>query len=293
VERTVRSWLWLVSVIVFILGPAWPLIFSESLATDWIQLSRLGWVLLAAALAMTVQSFVHTPALAHPGRQTFASAGRARTVASYGMTTPAMGLARLMWLEIALAVGFVAMMPALFNFFIPKEEMPGFMFLYFLPCMPSPRTMGPEAVLRSLRALPMSTWALAAILVAKPVMTYVAIWALQEILRSGFGISLPQLTPGTTCWLIGLASVITAANMKWSGRRWSRVVAVVSFGLAMFLIERLHVTFDLPLSWLPGAAAVSGIAVALALNFHTLRRSNSVYKAVKYPAMFATQGPPA
>jgi hypothetical protein len=295
VERTLRSWLWLVSVIVFTVGPAWPLIFSAFLATEWSQLSLRGWIVLAGGLGLTVATVIHTPRLAHPGRQDWGATGRSKTSASYGSSAPAIGFARLMWPEIALGVGMVAMMATMFlSIGVDARMEPSeFAILYFLFCMPSPRTMGPEAALRPLRMLPLSTRALAAILAAKPVMMYVAVWIFQEVLRSGFGVPIPRLTVGMTCWLVGVASVVAAASMKWSGHRVLRFVAAVPFVAGIVLSERWHTGFDVPFGWLPLTAVVVGVAAAVVLNFHTLRHSRSVYKPVKLPAMFATQGPSA
>jgi uncharacterized membrane protein len=95
-----------------------------------------------------------------------------------------------------------------------------------------------------------------------------------------------------TCWVIGVASVSTAATLKFSGKR-ALSAALLLYVVAVVAVERLGVSTDLPFGWLPVSATVVGVGIALCLNFHTLRRSNSVYKAVKYPAMFATQGPSA
>ncbi len=295
-RRRVDTVLWAASVLVFLAGPVWPWVFAAGLPAEWRQLSGSAWLALVAAVGIGVASFFHAPDLAHSGRAAWAGPSRYEAPVRLGTANPLIGVARLMWPEIVVSLGCFVLFALVFRFagFQSFDRSDTFIFfamtLFTLPVLTQPEGMGVRGALRTLRALPLSTWTLSAILSAQPVITWFFIWVLLFAGRSLLGPLVPTATAGMMCWLIGIASLANAAGLRLPGssvvRYWT-ILAMAVGGIA-YLGSRMLVALptDPPVPFL----ALGGVPAAVWLNHQTLARKNSVYRPQKLPSMFASWG---
>jgi hypothetical protein len=293
-ERALRFVLLIGSRLIVGMGGGWPMLFRRSLATEWTQLSSSAWVLLVAGLAVAVAIFFRSPKLAHSSRWQEVVGGRTKVRATQGPDSPAAGIARLMWLEMAFRLGgIVVIAPA---FWFVSGDLFGFLlglYIISLSVSLSTPTTGARAVVRSLRALPISTYTLSAVLAAQPLLTCLFVWILLIISRMSLGPTLPTLTIGLLCWLAGITSALNGAGMALAGSRFVRLMGPLGAACLVFLyaVRRLPIAF--PVDVLAPFAAVGGVIAGLWLTFRALRANNAVYRPPAVTSWFAVQGPAA
>jgi hypothetical protein len=295
-ERAARSVLSIASIPIIAMGPGWPMLFSAALATKWSQLGGPAWLLLAAGLAVALASYFRSPNLAHPGRPQWDATGRKKVSASVGRSNCAIGIARLMWPEIAVRLGGVIVLaPLAWLWFVQAARGPLAVFGFLLIVLLAPPTSvrrGAEAALRPLRALPISTWTLGGVLAVEPLVTSLSVWILFAASRLFFGPAIPVLPTALLFGLVGIASLARGVALTLTGSRLLRLgtMATVLVGfLAVGFVARAHAW---PSSLAP-FVALGGATAGLWLTVRALRRNNSVYRPPAVTAWFAMQGPSA
>jgi hypothetical protein len=166
--------------------------------------------------------------------------------------------------------------------------------LISLSASPSPATMGVPAVLRPLRALPISARTLTAVLAAQPLVTCCFLWMLLAAARTAFGSHMPTLTTGMLLWLVGIASVTQGVGLALTGSRFFRLGTVLPVMLGWFLaVFAARFRIGLPVHLQGLSVALGGVTAGGWLTFRALRRNSSVYRPPTLLSMSAMQGPSA
>jgi hypothetical protein len=279
---------WIASLLAFGMGPVWPWIFRGSLPTAWAEVTPWGWLVLAAALAASAATLLHEPTIAHPGRGQWTAPGAKIPYSSGTRSTPAAGIARLVWPEIAARVALIVLTLGAFWLLdllyieylgagmLPDNLLVGGLALVYLAL---PTTMGVGSALRPLRALPISTGALASLLAAQPLATLLAASAVFAATSWLSGLRAPAPAAALGVCLVGAAPLVNAVAFALSRVfRGGLFLGPVLGGLGFLAFLASRLPLSPPSLVTASLVAVAGVVAAVGLNVRTLRRSRSVYR---------------
>jgi hypothetical protein len=287
-----------IGTVAFAGGIFWGFAIRNLLPTRWSDLSPVTGTMLAAALALTIATYFHTPGPAarsilwaprqHPKTAT-SRAGRME-----GLT----GLPRLLVHEYAWSVllggflvvtfgvvvfvtgalmhspasygGFLRMQSLLlFDGAIAQERGQVFDLIIWYGLFAGTLVSRFPAMIRHLRVLPLRASQLNMLLVAWPALMLLTVWAvLLGLHYVVLGQPVASLRPALFIALVGSSAIMRALTLRWPG------YSLWVFSLTISVVPMVRL-FNGPSSASLAILGLGGIAAAAALNHATLMRSST------------------
>ncbi len=283
-------------VILFLTTPALPFLIPVPLI--WRDFTEGQWLLLAAAVGVATAGYFYSPKTVIYGRRHAPTGDRGSAIGTMRLS-PGLAFARLVWPEIALAIGVAFMVGGLFaavnaifrNLGTNHRDTIDANFVYWLLAfsLSAQTQFSSSAALRALRVLPWTTWKLTSVFSAVPLAIWTIIFLTQYLLRIVYPAQVPALSPGLFACFIGVSSLAQGVGMTWRTR--------IAFFIFVFGAGGIMGIGNLSAllaghTWLPWTIGAAGTVAGVLLNYRAITHGSTAYKAIAMPLSFGMQMPP-
>ena len=287
----------------------WPFVMRASLPTEWGHLAGPSGLVLGVALVLTVIGYRHTPAPGAP-RNLMRGRGETNPVRPSGLAAARiperltgvsyvlMRDAQVSFAYAALVIGTLLVLGVLPDpadglsahiTYAADSVVPGtgeffgrslWLMLLFSCC---PGGVQWQRVLRHARTLPLSTTQLIALLVAVPLMRWLAVWLVLALLFVLDGRAPRPFAADTLLAFTAIPALMHAVGLGMNHSRTTTVLGVMFVGLVTVTlslrffagIEEVAAALRLSMTALVGLVV---LAAAVLLHYHTLTRRSATYR---------------
>ena len=277
--------------------PFGPIVLGRWLPTTLHDVGAATMAVTTAGLCAGAFGFLSPPASMFE-RLRFQWRSAPESIVTVSRARPVALLLRLMWPELALHVGIVFLVASSFAavdavMASPPDggsllSGPMLYWLIALAFSQVPSTFGPAVVLRLLRMLPISTWGLAVLVAANPVVLWMLIWVLTVAAPGSLRSAIPPLSFALLASVIGVHSLLRAVWMDGPGRLVRGTVTLLGIVL---LVKSQNWSGSAGLTAVLSAIASCGLPVGVWLTYRAIARGSEPYKRTPVKLPFGITAP--